>query len=251
MTRKLRILLLVAFGALIVSACATKPKEPVVAVAVKASKYQIGPSTNIGLINIVETHATHVHTGETIFTNFKNRYEIAWNLREYIDSEVMNSIKGLGYEVKTIEVGNKMRNKLLRLVKPGFYYFHLDTDLISAVKELEEENNIDVLILIQTYEAKFINEIVREPGYGVHTATVWGSRSTYAFSHLSASVIDVKEPSLVGHYRDNPDRRWSEPLESPKDLKHISEEEINRAEPYIKDTAKELISFVIETLSDR
>ena len=248
MVRKSRIMLLIAFVAVVANGCAIKPREPIATTLIKESRYEAAPGTRIGVINTVEEVFTHFHIGTTIFNNFQKNYKVTWNLHTYIDSEVVGKLIGLGYSVKKIETNQEIDNEMQRLVKRGMIHFSLNPDLLPVLQDLKEQNSIDVLIVFQTFGEKLGDAINKVSGYGFYTESFLGLGKAYPFAHISAGVINLKEISLIRYYETQTSSSLGE-LALPSDIKNISDEEINRVEPIIKGLVNNLIGVVVNVFA--
>ena len=246
--RNLRITLLISFVAVVIIACATNPAEPTITAPVKESRYEAVPGTRIGVINTVEGVVTHFHIGTTVFNNFQKNYKVTWNLPAYIDSEVTGKLIGLGYPAKKLKTNQEIDDGMRRLVKRGFVHFSLNPDLLPVLQDLKEQDGVDVLIVFQTYEDRLGGAINNVSGYGFYTESFLGLGNAYPFANISASVINLKEASLIGYYLIQAETGAAE-LAYPGDVKNISDEEINRAEPYVKGLVNNLIGVVVKVFA--
>ena len=78
MTRRMGLLFIIP---ILICACTpTHDKRP---------KIDFSSDTRIGLINVLESFATHTHFSSISTQRFTNTYEVDWEMPDYVDKELM------------------------------------------------------------------------------------------------------------------------------------------------------------------
>ena len=145
-------------------------------------RMQLPPGARIGILNVLEPQMTHVDVGSLRFDSFTKVYNVDWNIPGYINGAIENDLKARGnYTFIPISANAPADWKqstaagILSAVNawmPG--------DLESFLKQTAEENRLDVIISVSSYDSgtwqqdacfEIAENAVATKGYGLFTRT--------------------------------------------------------------------------------
>jgi hypothetical protein len=124
--------------------CATTPRPAL----------NLPTNSTAGIINLIDTEATHTHFGTTAFNNFEKKYPVSWNFPEKIEQELTNQIKSsTGLNVLSIQPSKKISENESELIDTK-WKLKINSELIPEVKNIMQQNKVDVLLIIRDYKGE-------------------------------------------------------------------------------------------------
>jgi hypothetical protein len=143
---------------------------------------QLPPGARIGILNVLEPQMTHVDVGSLRYDSFTKVYNVDWNIPDYISRTIENDLKARGnYTFIPIAVNSPADWKqstaagILSAVNAW-----LAGDLKAFLKQTAEENRLDVIISVSSYDSGMWQQdacfeigksAVVTQGYGLYTRT--------------------------------------------------------------------------------
>ncbi len=238
-----------SFLMIFASSCATTQQieQPIFTASIKVSEYKLEKGLKVGVISILNPNITHFHIGTTIFNNFQRQYDVDWGIPNYINVKIKNDLESMGYQYKKIKINEEWSDIIQETVSRDILFgkYYLNPGHVADIQKFAGQQDIDVLVIVKTYKDVLGGAINRVSGYGFYTSSFMGMNiNAYAFAHISASVIYMEAPSLIAHHFIN-EQPAIEQFTFRGNIKNVSDDEINKAEPYLK----RLVDNLIDVLS--
>ncbi len=258
------IIFLTSIFALLFSGCVIKqPKIP---------KYSIEQGDQIGYLIHVAKYPKHSHLGTTVFNNFTKEYAYDWDIENYIEKSLQQSLSKKG------------RYKLINLKKTQITFKDLDNLIVaednkwivnkgknSMFDTLKDKHNLKAIIEI--YDGRKLMQAIYGPyssiyyyaeGYGLFTRSFLGIDTYFPAPSFSANVYilnpiakiipkcTTKMPyqgfsQMTGMFANKEENQKHEFI-VPKDFKNISEKEFepikHRIYKFLDELNKEINSYL-------
>jgi len=152
---------------------------------------QLPPGARIGILNVLEPQMTHVDVGSLRFDSFTKIYNVDWNIPGYISRAIENDVKARGsytfIPIAANAPADWKQSKAADILSAVNAW--LPGDLKTFLKQAAEENRLDVIIAVISYDSgawqqdacfEIASNAAVTKGYGLFTRT----RVLSAFSNL-------------------------------------------------------------------
>lgn len=206
----------------LLTGCATAPKF-------SEQKIALGADAKVGVIFLIDNHATHAHTGTTIFQNKTRKIKQDWQIK----TEALKYAQALlGHKATVVEITPSYTLKNLdALVNTGWSSFPLKDVTKTELNKLAKEHDLDAHILIRgRNEGKFGDNGQFTPGYGVFTECRFGMCTAFYLDNIFASISSAPaQEHFVSWGRDYaPMREKIVEFDFSKDLKNIGAHDLSK-----------------------
>ena len=127
----------------------------------------------------------------------------------------------------------------------------LEPEVVPDLLALSEHSDIDILIVVQTVKLNIPGSFIKMSGYGLitePTLATFSGQGAFAFAHISATVIYMRDPTLIGWYALNRNDGRIDSFNFPDDMENVPAEEINKAERPVKILANSLVRVLEKEL---
>ena len=245
MSRQFSLIIIILVSVL---ACtATQDKRPEI-------KYSSG--TRIGVINMLETYATHTHFASISTERFNRTYEVDWEMPAHLDNELMKLLQP-DQRFTLVRIAHANASDWNHHAKDISDLANSDTvtpPLADRLEHLAETSNADVIILIYSYDGPSIytyNAPSQEynpakapiwlQGYGLFTRWLnparllrWlPFRGAYPYAHIAVSVFTTQPLTWIATGKPKLTSTSLGDFDWPSDIKKLPLPELNKARPRI------------------
>jgi hypothetical protein len=143
---------------------------------------QLPPGARIGILNVLEQQMTHVEMGSLRFDGFTKVYNVDWDIPDYINRAIENDLKARG-NFTFIPVAASAPADWKQSTATGILSAvnaWMPGDLKAFLKQAAEENRLDVIISVSSYDTgswqqetcfEVYKNAVITKGYGLFTRT--------------------------------------------------------------------------------
>jgi hypothetical protein len=237
-------------GIIIVSGCTTTPQTPTI---------QFAAGTRIGIVNHLESYATHQNYQPVRIGNFTKNVNVNWDLPAYIQNQVIRALKSdsrytaISLKPKDLsEASSKFTGPLTEptvsnektapgKIKPEFAK-HIDT--------LAKNNNLDAIIWIRSFKGPSPFEISKHPiylgGYGLFTRQLALSKRAYAYAQIDVVVIKTPQATYLGSGTPKIKDTSLSDFSLSNDLKNLPPSEFDKLKPLIQNYADEAVNKALQ-----
>jgi hypothetical protein len=237
----LRRVFLVLMGVIIVNSCTTTPQTPTI---------QFASGARIGIINYLESHATHQNYQPVRLGNFTKQVNVDWDLPDYVQDQVTSALKGDPRYTAVLLASEGAAGSSSRfagplteqtvsnektapgIIKPEFAA-HLDA--------LAKKHDLDAVVWIRSFKGPGPFEISKHPiileGYGLFTRQLALSKRAYAYAQIDVVVIKTPGAAYLGSGSPKISESSLKDFNFPDNLKNIPSSEFNKLRPLIQNYA--------------
>ena len=222
----------------LVMACAT-PERP---------KFDFPAGAHVGIINLLEDHATHHHFSSLRFDSFSKQVDVDWDIPAYIENKLAGALQaGQRYTVRRIKPVNRPgwinqepassdRTAKSRTMKDK---------LARYLGTLGDKPRQDVMILIRSYSGPSVVKIDNHPielkGYGLFTRQLLVSKNAYAYANIAVEVFKTGPMTFIGSGFPQNRKSSLDDINLDGNLKTMRGSEIQKLEPLIKEYADQAV----------
>ena len=258
MNRQLTLIIIILVSTL---ACtATQDKRP---------RINFPSGTRIGVINVLESYATHTHFGSIGTQRFTKTYEVDWEMPAYVDNELMKLLQP-DHRFTLVRIPHAESFELNQHTEDFSDLANSDTVtplLADRLGHLAEASNVDVIIFIYayngpsifTYEApsqqfKRAKAPIWLQGYGLFTRWLNPSkllrwlpfRGAYPYAHIAVSVFSSQPLTWIATGKPKLTSSSLGDFDWPSDVKKLPLPELNKARPRIDKYANQALENALQ-----
>jgi hypothetical protein len=217
--------------------CATTPRPAL----------NLPTNSTVGIINLIDTEATHTHIGTTAFNNFEKKYPVSWNFPEKIEQELTNQIKSsTGLNVLSIQPSKKISENESELIDTK-WELKINSELISEVKNIMQQNKVDVLLIIRDHKGEdyFTGTGRHLKNYGLFTRSFLALQSSYVYAYSNILGFYGDPPQYVGGAWLNEHPPLKD-FEFPSNIKELDIERFNSLAPFVTNKIPEFTAKALD-----
>ena len=244
MVRRFMVILTCLLIFICFSACTTTPK------------FNFPQGTRVGIINLLESYATHQNFSSFATKNFTKTYPVDWDMPAYAQGKLKMLLeKDAGFTVVEIKVSDPQTREQLRLSM-------IEQVILSesapptvppqgarSLDKVSDPHDVEAVIVIGSYSGpspfKSAEERLKVQGYGLFTRKLFGGifgdflsfRKAYAYAQIGVVVFKVQPVIYVGATRTIAKGRPLRPINDfnwEADLRNLPESELDKAKPHIQ-----------------
>jgi hypothetical protein len=232
-------------------------------------KINYSPGTRIGVINVLESYATHTHFGSISTERFTKTYAVDWGMPAYLDRELMELLQ------------NDPRFTVVRIPRTGSSDLHqyaqdlsdlANSDTITArladsLERLAMASKVEVIIFIYSFKGPSphtYNAPSQEynpakasiwlQGYGLFTRWLnparllrWlPFRGAYPYAQIAVSVFSSQPLTWIATGKPKMTSTSLGDFDWPGDIKKLPLPELNKARPGIDKYANQALQDAMQ-----
>jgi hypothetical protein len=244
----------------IVFACANIPK------------FNFSQGTRVGIVNLLESEATHTNFSSLGQNNFTKKYPVDWQIPSYAERKLIAELKeNTNLTVVEIKVSDPSQQKALRANMIERVLLSetapptVPAEGARLLEAISDRENAQVIIIIGSYSGPSVYKSGEDPifleGYGLFTRIllrgifekilggVLSFRKAYAFAQIGVVVFKTQPVFYIGSARTSSQGRPLMPLTDfdwNVDINNIPEAELaktkSRIEQYIDEAVKKALT---------
>ena len=215
-------------------------------------KYSYSPGTRVGIVNMLGNRATHYHYSSVRIDGFTKKYDVDWNLPEYVTDRITKILQKEGrYTIIAIE---KENFEDLRALQRGKYDptdpAQKKPEWASKLNSLANQYNLDVVLVVYSYKGPSLHNIGKNranlEGYGVFTRWViplkiLPFKNAYSFAQIKVAVYKDSPVALIATGRSKSKQSKIKNFDWSHGPKNLRVSEIDKAWPGVRKYAQKSI----------
>ena len=222
-------------------------------------KFQFAAGTRVGIINHLESNATHQNYQPIRVGNFTKKVSVDWNLPVYVEGQITRMLKNdPRYAVISLKLQEPF-SALKRFTGPLTTASILDqetkpgkikAELASHLDGIAGKDDLDVIIWIRSYKGPSPFKISKHPielqGYGLFSRELAMSSKAYAYANIDVIVLKTLPATYIGSGTPEIDSSPQKDFELSGDKKNIAQSEFNKLKPIIQKYADEAVTKALQ-----
>jgi hypothetical protein len=246
----LRRFFVILVGIIIVGGCTTTQQVPT---------FQFATGTRIGIINHLESYATHQNYQPVRVGNFTKKVNVDWNMPDYVQDQVKRVLKSDSrYTIISLKLDEPFSASTQfagpltapsisdQKTEPG----KIKPELAHHLDALAKKNDLDAIIWIRSFKGPSPFEISKHPiplgGYGLFTRQLLMSKRAYAYAQIEVVVIKTPQTTYIGSGTPKIKESSLNDFNPPDDLKNIPPSEFNKLRPLVQNYADEAVNKALQ-----
>jgi len=234
----IRQFLLILTAAVLISGCA----------ATQRPKFQFPADTRIGVLNQLESYATHQNFSSLRIGSFSKKLNVNWQMPAYFEDKIIRTLRS-DPRYTVIPMGSTNASGGMGQQLDGIDEISMSDkimpDVADFLKTLAAKHNLDVIIVIKTFRGPSVFKIAKHPvvlqGYGLFTKVFLISKQAHAYANLTAVVFKTEPLKYIGSGKPTIEKSPLKDFELAGDLKNLPQSEIDKLEPIIQKYADQAI----------
>ena len=225
-------------------------------------KFEFSQGTRVGIINLLESHATHKNLSSFATENFTKTYQVGWDIPSYAENQLITQLeKGAGFTAVKIVVSEPHQEETLRfnMIEQVLLSQASPPTLppvgTSLLGKISKPHDVQVVIVIGSYsgpspyKAGVGDDRFELEGYGLFTrklfsgklGSVFGGlfsfRKAFAYAQIGVVVYKVQPATYMAAARAIKKGQYRRPIEDFNweiNIKELPQAELNKARPIIQ-----------------
>jgi hypothetical protein len=235
----------------------------------KRPKINYSAGTRIGVINVLESYATHTHFASISTERFTRTYAVDWEMPAYVDNELMRLLQH-DQRFTLVSIPHTESSDLYQHAKDFSDLANSDTLtplLADRLEHLAAASNVEVIIFIYSYKgpspytynapSQQFNQ-TKAPiwlqGYGLFTRWLnpakllrWlPFRGAYPYAHIAVSVFTSQPLTWIATGKPKLTSTSLGDFDWPSDVKKLPLAELNKARPWIDKYADQALQNALQ-----
>ncbi len=238
----------------------------------KNPKFAFTQGTRVGIVNLLESEATHTNFTSFGQNNFTKTYAVSWQIPSYAEDKLITQLKkNTDLTVVKIKVSDPSKQKALRLNMIERVLLSetapptIPPEGARLMETILDPENVEVVIIIGSYFGPSPYKSGENPifleGYGLFTRIllrgifekVFGGllsfRKAYAFAQIGVVVFRLQPVIYIGSAKTSSKGRPLRPLNDfdwNADINDLPESELDKAKPKIEQYIEEAIKKALQ-----
>jgi len=234
----------------------------------KNPKFNFAQGTRVGIVNLLESEATHTNFTSFGQNNFTKTYAVDWQIPSYAEHKLITQLKkNAALTPVKIEVSDPSKQKALRLNMIERILLSktapptIPPEGARLLETISDSTNVQVVVIIGSYSGPSPYKSAETPiilkGYGLFSRSLFkgifggfGSfRKAYAFAQIGVVVFRVHPVICIGSARTSSQGRPLLPLNNfdwNVDMNDLPESELAKAKPKIEQDIDEAVEKVLK-----
>ena len=238
----------------------------------KNPKFNFAQGTRVGIVNLLESDATHTNFTSFGQNNFTKAYAVDWQMPSYAEQKLITYLKkNTNLTVVKITVSDPSSQKALRLNMIERVLLSSSTPPVlpsegaRLLQTIVDTEKVQVVIIIGSYSGPSPYKSAENPiileGYGLFTRIllrgmfekIFGGllsfRKAYAFAQIGVVVFKVQPVIYIGSAKTATKGRPLRPISDFDwniDIQHLPDSELAKAKPRIEKYIDEAIKKALQ-----
>ena len=231
-------------------------------------KFNFPQGTRVGIINLLESEATHTNFSNFGQNNFTKTYPVDWQIPAYAEHKLTAQLKKnpnlTTVEIKVSDPAKKdalRLNLIERVVLSQTAPPTIPPEGAKLLETISSPEDVQVIVIIGSYSGpspyKSTDTTISLEGYGLFTRSlfrgIFGSflsfRKAYAFAQIGVVVYRVQPVIYLGSTKTSSVGRPLLPLSDfdwKADMKNLPKSEIDKAKPRIEQYIVEAVEQALK-----
>ncbi|MBW2412605.1 MAG: hypothetical protein JRF72_22630 [Deltaproteobacteria bacterium] len=216
-------------------------------------KYEYSPGTRIGIVNLLGDRATHYHYSSARIDSFTKKYDVDWELPEYVTDRITKILQKEGrYTIIEMEKADieDLRNLQRGKYDPTDPAAEKKPEWAIQLNSLAGRHDLDVILAVYSYKGPSLHNIgshrVDLEGYGVFSRWViplklLPFKNAYSYAQIKVAVYKGNPVELIATGRSKSKQTKIKNFDWSGGPKNVPVSEINKAWPGVRKYAQKSI----------
>jgi hypothetical protein len=251
MVRRFLAVLVIVIG---VGACTTSQQK-------ETPKFNFSKGTRVGIVNILESYATHKHFSSIRVGSFTKTYEVDWDMPSTIEDELTTQLqKDPRFTIVKIRSSESFAQKMqsLNMIEKILRSQTVPDEAARLLGTISDPYDVQILILIGSYDGISPYKLGKEPinlqGYGLFTRMplpgIFGSilpfKNAYAYAQIGIVVFKAQPLGYIAAGKPSLKTRPLRDFNWKTDLKNLAKSELDKTKPQIQKYAKQSVERALK-----
>jgi hypothetical protein len=230
---------LIISAAWIATGCASAPQPPT---------YQFGTNTRIGILNHLESFATHENVSELRFGSFTKTYNVDWDIPAYTEQQLTRKLQtDPRYVVVPLSPAGPLSDKKQSstVIDQMSFSGEIKPNVADFLNALADERDLDVVIVIKNYRGpspfRIGKRFIPLQGYGLFTRSLVMLNRAYSYAQIAVIVFKTRPLTYLGAGKPEVKDSALKDFNLPDDLKSLPPSVLDKLQPYIQKYADQAI----------
>ncbi len=182
-------------AAVLISGCTATPRP----------KFQFTANTRIGVINHLESYATHQNFSSLRIGSFSKKLNVNWQIPTYFEDKLTRTLRSdpryTVIPIRPAETSGGIDQQLDRIDEIAMLN-KVKPEVADFLKTLADKHNLDVIIVIKSFRGPSAFKIDKHPfelqGYGLFTKVFLISKQAYVYANIAAVVFKTEPFTYIG-----------------------------------------------------
>jgi hypothetical protein len=238
------------------------------------AKFEFPQGTRVGIINLLESHATHKNLSSFATENFTKTYQVGWDIPSYAENQIITllekdarftPVKIVGSEPHQEEIlrVNLIERVLLSHSSPPT----LPPEGAGLLEKISRPYDVQVAVVIGSYsgpgpyKAGVGDDRFELEGYGLFTrklfsgklGSVFGGlfsfRKAFAYAQIGMVVYKLQPVTYIAAARAIKKGRYRRPINDfnwEANIKELPQAELKKARPIIQESIDSAIKGALQ-----
>lgn len=216
-------------------------------------KYSYSPGTRVGIVNMLGNRATHYHYSSARIDGFTKKYDVDWNLPEYVTDRITKILQKEG--LYTVFIIDEQDFESLKNIQRGKYdptdpTAKKNPDWTNKLNYLADRHDLDVILVVYSYKGPSLHNIgshrVVLEGYGVFSRWVvplkiLPFKNAYSYAQIKVAVYNGNPVTLIATGRSKSKQTKIKNFDWSSGPKNVPASEIDKAWPGVRKYAQKSI----------
>jgi len=164
-------------------------------------KIDFPANTRVGIINDLESYATHQNYMPVRVGNFTVTHPVDWNIPAYVEDQIRHILQeDPRYSIIALKPAAPWRARAIihQITRPD----EIKTDVAELLQQFAAENDLGAIIWIKSFKGPSPFEIAKHSidlqGYGLFTRELLLSKKAYAYANIDVVVFKTRPIQYIG-----------------------------------------------------
>jgi len=237
------------FSVILLLACAPSPKPH--------PDYSYSPGTRVGIVNMLETQATHKHYSSIRIDSFTKTYDVNWNIPKYVTDRLTKILQGDGRY--TVIAVNKAEFEDWIILQRGSSdpanSGNLKPEYTNKLESLATQHGLDVILVVSSFKGPSPHKLGKAPieleGYGVFSRSVaplifLPFKSAFSYAQIKISVFKSDPVTLIATGKPKLKKSSIRGFDWSHGAKNVPVSEIDKALPGVRKYAQKAVKRALQ-----
>ncbi len=215
--------------------------------------------TRVGIINMLESVATHEHYSSARIDSFTKTVAVDWDIPGFMQTLLADSLNADGrYVLLPIAATHSLSGFKTDLRGTDLESERTASELSAQIGVLAAEHQADVVIVITSFKGPSPHKISGHPinlqGYGIFTrwmmpvlTSILPNKFAYSYAQIAVYVYQTRPAAtLIGSGMPSPKKDPIKNFDWPVDIKHLSMAHFNLIRPEIQTYAEQAVASALQ-----
>jgi hypothetical protein len=208
-------------------------------------KYTFSAGTRVGIVNNLESYATHKHYSSVRIDNFTKKYDVDWDMPAYVEKKLTDKLQHDGrYMVIPIKQSEfsvlmQQHQDMSDLANSG----KIKPEFANRVAEFANQYDLDMILVIYSFNGpsphKIGNSRIELEGYGLFSRWVvplpiLPFKNAYSYAQIAVTVFKSNPLTVIDTGKPKLKKSSISGFDWSHGAKNLALSEMNKALPGVR-----------------